>query len=120
MCRTIRAIAFEENGWWVAQCLEYDIAAQAKTFEKLIHELYRLLLGYSVIGKKENIDVWGGKSKAPVVFWKLFHRHGKKVMLASDPYNSVNEPRPRLVEVRIVKRKATTLTACLGVRRSHE
>ena len=30
----IRVIAFEECGCWVAQCLEFDICAQAKTQEQ--------------------------------------------------------------------------------------
>ena len=107
MRRTIRAIAFQDGKWWVAQCLEYDIAAQAKTFKKLVHEIYRLLIRYSMIGKKENIDVWPLKSKAPVAFWKLFNQHGKKVTFAKDPYAELQDPRPRLVEVRIATRKAT-------------
>ena len=106
MRRTIRAIAFQDGKWWVAQCLEYDIAAQAKTFKKLAHEIHRLLLGYAVIGKHEDIDVWENRSKAPVVFWKLFNQHGKKVTFDKDPYASIKDPRPRLTEVRVATRKA--------------
>lgn len=108
MRQTIRAVAFEEDGWWVAQCLEYDIAAQAKTLPALVREVWRVLYAYSIIGKKEGIDVWAHKSKAPAVFWKLFNQHGKKVPFDKDPYAADNAPRPRLTEVRIVVRKQVT------------
>ena len=35
----IRAIVFKENGAYVGQCLEYDIAAQASNIEALIDQL---------------------------------------------------------------------------------
>ena len=31
----MRIVVYQENGKWVAQCLEYDIRAQADTIEKL-------------------------------------------------------------------------------------
>lgn len=35
----IRAIVFKEGGFYVAQCLEYDVSAQSSTIEGLIDRL---------------------------------------------------------------------------------
>ena len=40
----IRAVLFEEGEQWSAQCLDYDIAAQAKTLLELHDELIRVIV----------------------------------------------------------------------------
>lgn len=39
MSRTVRAVAFQSGDWWVAQCLEYAIATQARKLEDLPYEI---------------------------------------------------------------------------------
>jgi hypothetical protein len=45
--QVIRVVQFREGPWLVAQCLEVDIAAQAKTENDLLYQLSRLLVGRS-------------------------------------------------------------------------
>jgi hypothetical protein len=55
---TIRAVAFEHGDHWVAQCLEHDIATQARTLDSLLDELERILAAYI-------LDADGGPAAAP-------------------------------------------------------
>ncbi len=67
----LTAVIYKRDGWWVAQVLEYDIAAQAITLDDLEYELLRLLAGRSVIGKELGIDAFEGLTAAPEIFWKM-------------------------------------------------
>lgn len=46
--KRIGAVIFQEGNLWVAQCLEFDIAAQASTVKELGYELQRVLVGHVV------------------------------------------------------------------------
>lgn len=50
----------EEGEWYIAQGLEYDIVAQAKTIEDVIYEWQRLILSRICIGKELGIDPFEG------------------------------------------------------------
>lgn len=70
----IRAVLFQEVGWWVAQCLEHDIAAQARTKEALLQELERLLIGYILVGRKKGRLPFEGMPPAPRRYWEMYER----------------------------------------------
>jgi len=40
----IRAVIFQENEWLCAQCLEYDLVAQAKSLQELLKAFERLIV----------------------------------------------------------------------------
>src|SRR5438270_10544232 len=66
----IRAVAFERGDHWVAQCLEYDIATQAKTLDDLLYELERILVAH-LMGA-EGADPFANIPKAPQRFWRMY------------------------------------------------
>lgn len=68
----IKAVIFKEGDWWVAQCLEHDIAAQAKTPKDLAYEIQRTLIGHLIISKQEGITPFQNIPKAPDRYWNLF------------------------------------------------
>jgi hypothetical protein len=68
----IRAVLFQEEGWWVAQCLEYDIAAQARTQADLLYELERLLVGRILISAKKGRQPFENLPKAPSRYWTMY------------------------------------------------
>lgn len=69
---TIRVVVFREEGWWVAQCLEVDIAVQAKTESDLHYELSLTLIGRILAGDSLGIDAFEGLPRAPKRYWDLF------------------------------------------------
>lgn len=72
MTETIRAVAFREGAWWVAQCLEYDIATQAKSLEALVYEVERILAAYFVVAEREGLEPFQNIPKAPKRFWEMY------------------------------------------------
>jgi hypothetical protein len=68
----LRAVLFQEEGWWVAQCLEYALAAQARTQADVVYEIERLLVGRILIGAEKGCLPFAGLPPAPRRFWKMF------------------------------------------------
>jgi hypothetical protein len=69
----IRVLIFKENGWWVAQCLEYSIAAQTKNIEDIKYEFERMFLGTILMAQELKIDSFKDNSPAPDKYHKLFN-----------------------------------------------
>jgi hypothetical protein len=74
---TIHVIVTQESDkegklWWIAQCLQYDIAVQTKKLSDLRYELIRTLVGRMAICHEKNIDPFKGLPQAPEEYWKLF------------------------------------------------
>ncbi len=61
----VSAILFEEGDWWSAQCLEYDIAAQAKTLSGLLYEVERVLISHLCIAEELGRKPFEGLEPAP-------------------------------------------------------
>ena len=68
---TIRAVLFQHGDHWVAQCLEYDIATQAKTMKKLMYEIQSILVAH-LLDKSET--PFEGIPQAPKRFWDLYQQ----------------------------------------------
>lgn len=49
-------IFFEEQGQWIGQCLEKDIASQASTFEDAQYELARMIAAHIALDKEQGIE----------------------------------------------------------------
>lgn len=62
----------QDGDWWVAQCLEYDIAAQAKTIPDVEHELARVFAGQMILRVKNGQQPLEGIPQAPRKFWERF------------------------------------------------
>jgi hypothetical protein len=75
----IRAVVFRAGEWWVAQCLEYDLATQARRLEDLPRELRRLLNVQILASLESGIEPFEGFSKAPTRFWKMYENAKSKV-----------------------------------------
>jgi hypothetical protein len=70
----LRFVVIQEGEWLSAQCLEYDIATQARTLDDLTYELQRLIVGHIVTSRKLNKEPFEGLSRAPQKFWDMFER----------------------------------------------
>jgi hypothetical protein len=81
---TVRAVAFKNGQNWVAQCLEYDIATQAKTLDALLYELDRIIVAHLLVAEKEGGSPFSGIPRAPKRFWEMYRGARSKVQV-SDP-----------------------------------
>lgn len=68
----IRTVLFREGDWWVAQCLDYDLAAQARTEKDLQYELGRILVGRIMAGAELGVEPFKGLPPAPRRYWDMF------------------------------------------------
>jgi len=73
--KTIHVLMIEDKklGCWSAQCLEHDIATQAKTMTALLREVKRVLDAHVVVSEKLGIEPFANLKEAPPVFWKLYY-----------------------------------------------
>ena len=71
----IDAILFErDHGEWVAQCLQYDIGAQAESLAELAYELQRSLVGHIVIAIENGLEPFECLPAAPNEYWDKWRR----------------------------------------------
>lgn len=76
----IRAVVFESDGDWIAQCLEYDIATQAPTLDALLYELERILVAHLFVAEREKrVDPFADIPPAPRRFWEMYNRAQRPV-----------------------------------------
>ena len=65
---------FEDQSGWVAQCLEYDIAAQGKTIKEAKIAFERTFVGQVVTDIFHQKKPLEGIPKAPSEYWVEFRR----------------------------------------------
>lgn len=61
-----------DRSWWIAQCLEFDIAAQGDTLAEVQLEFQRVLAARVLSAKDLGVDPFEGVPQAPAPFW---HRY---------------------------------------------
>jgi hypothetical protein len=104
----IRAVLFEEDEWWSAQCLDYDVAAQAKTLLELHDELVRVLIVQVAASAQLGREPFEGINPAPQRFWELYER-GWRFESKPVPFRLEKGPElpPIRPELRIARSPAT-------------
>ena len=70
----IRAVIFQEGDWLCAQCLEYDLVAQAKDLPQLFKALERLIVGHIAVRLRHGQQPFRDLRRAPAKYWTLFRR----------------------------------------------
>lgn len=83
---SVSAILFEEGGWWSAQCLEYDIATQAKTLSDLLYEIERVLVSHLCIAEELGRKPFEGLAPAPQKFWDLYQKSHARIETDNVPF----------------------------------
>ena len=74
--KSIRAIIFKDGDQWVGQCLEYDIAAQARDLETVRSRLIMTIEAEAEAGMELNGDPFGGIGRAPKHFYDMWDKKG--------------------------------------------
>ncbi len=70
----IRVVIFQEGSMWVAQCLEYDIGAQAVSVDKLHERLTVALEAERQESLARNGEPFAGIAPAPEYFHRLWEK----------------------------------------------
>jgi len=70
----IRAVVFQEGEWLCAQCLEYDLVAQAKSLPQLSRALQRLIVGHVAVRLRHKQQPFRDLPRAPAKYWAMFRR----------------------------------------------
>jgi hypothetical protein len=76
--RRIRTVLFQESGRWVAQCLDVDIAAQAKNEDDLAYELGRIIVSHVVASEHLGVEPFVNLPPAPRRYWDMFFKAASK------------------------------------------
>lgn len=75
----INVVIFQNDKWWVAQCLQYDIGAQADSPIDVMYELERSLVGHVAICTRNHREPFADLPAAPQNYWDMWE--GAKIKL---------------------------------------
>lgn len=95
----ISVVLIQRGKWWIAQCLQYDIGAQAHTVSDVIYELQRSLVGHIAICVHHERQPFVDLPAAPDAYWKKFQGTKIKIEFEDAPFRSpapVRLPRPEI------------------------
>lgn len=70
----LRVLLIKEEEWWVAQCLEYDFAGQAKSIDEATYQLLNLIAGHIAIHEELGLDPFENVVEAPKPYWTRFEK----------------------------------------------
>jgi hypothetical protein len=89
---SIKALVFQEGEWLSAQCLEYNLATQARTLPELSYELQRLIFGHIATRLANGLEPFADLERAPQRFWDMYER--SKIPLETDtlPFKVRKQP----------------------------
>ena len=84
----IRVVVFKDDGNWVAQCLEYDIGAQAESMDLLNDRLKVVLMAEFKESMERHQAPFAGIDPAPERFQRMWERRAQsfKVSPALAPW----------------------------------
>lgn len=77
---TVRVVTFKEGDWHVAQCIEWDLATQAKTEDDLRYEVQRLLIAQVDAARLTGREPFQNLPAAPL----RYHQMWESAMEASE------------------------------------
>jgi len=69
----LSVLVFRDDGIWIAQVLEYDIAAQAHTLKDVKYELEKLLVGHIAASLENGLVPFVNTPAAPPELWDMFN-----------------------------------------------
>ncbi len=70
----ISVLFLQEDNQWVAQGLEYDIAAQGKSISKAKKSFEKTIIGQIILDLKDSLEPLNGIEKAPQMYWDIFKK----------------------------------------------
>ena len=74
----LRAVIFQRDDVWYAQCLEFDILAHSKTPKDLPYQFERAIVSHMAIAADNGLKPFENLPRAPERFWNMYES-GMKV-----------------------------------------
>ncbi len=74
LIRALSVVVFQEGEWLCAQCLEHDLAVQAKTLKSLYHHLHRIIVGHVAVRLHHGKRPFADLARAPQKYWRMFEQ----------------------------------------------
>jgi hypothetical protein len=68
----LSVLLLREGDTWIAQCLDYDLAAQGKSIKAARNALARTFAGQVALDLHHGLEPLNGFSQAPKEFWDKF------------------------------------------------
>jgi len=69
----LRILVLQDGPWWVAQCLEYDLGAEAKSLDDALYEMEKTIVGQIFFDIKHDRVPFSTLPPAPARYVELFH-----------------------------------------------
>ena len=70
--KELHAVIFKRGGWWIGQCLQHDIGAEARTLKQIPYELERAIVAHIAVCLENRRDPFRNIPRAPDRYWKMF------------------------------------------------
>ena len=70
----IHVVVFEDRGWWVAQCLEYDLCTSSRNLTDLPKKIASQLRLQVALDRKKGRLPFAGLPRSPQKFWDLYEQ----------------------------------------------
>jgi hypothetical protein len=67
-------VFFEDRGWWVAQCLERNLAASSKEPADLLEKIHKVVKVQIEADREAGIEPFSTLPQAPRRFWTMFQK----------------------------------------------
>lgn len=90
--KKIRAIAYREQDFWVAQCLEYDIRAQASSIKQLLENLNTVLSETLKDSLERHRKPFAYVNPAPKEFFQMWDDRAGSVVLRKSSIKAPSAP----------------------------
>ena len=99
----IRAVIFQETPFWCAQCVDHDVAVQAKTVDELIIALGDTLVAYVELALQEGREPFADLPKAPAKYLEMFKRAHEYAALTRPKVIEIEDAPTVVPEIRVLE-----------------
>lgn len=100
----MHVVIFQRDKWWIAQCLQYDIGAQAMSAPEVVYQLQRSLVGHVVICAAESMEPFSNLPPAPDFYWDKWKGAKISLQYPEEPFrvpSLATATQPQIREVRL-------------------
>lgn len=98
----LSVLVIKEGDWWVAQCLQADLATQTKDFQDINYQIERMIIGHIALCEKVGLAAFESLPPAPQKYWDLFKQCQQRLASIAQPkFSGPTRSKRPTAEVRI-------------------
>jgi len=84
----ISVLLKKEGPFWVAQCLQHDVAGQGQTIQDACYQVERAIVGHIVHDMENRLEPLSKLPRAPSEYWKMWGKAEPLPDRPADPFSS--------------------------------